>query len=654
MIFTSVFLILLLRNERKSYAKWYEKIDQAVSPQRIQKQGYELSVSPHRAGTGSNKKVGDQILHRLSEYGLKTAVEEYTFDFPEPQEAQLLLVSPAQISFDLHEKQLPEDSWSAVAVKELPYLAFSTDADLEGRLIYANAGSREDYAYLKSRGIQLSKTIALVRARGVCRSMKALAAEEEDLGGLLIYPELKDQGFRKAEFPYGPHLNPWVSQRGSLLKYFLHPGDPSNPEAQSFSTLPRIPALPVSQETASVLLSHIQGESAPESWQGWLPEGYRTGPGPATVRMMYRSRMERRTIRNIFAWLNPKTDEKQFVIAGNHYDAWVYGAADPISGTAVMLETVKVLSELSREGWSARRKILFAFWDGEEYGMFGSTAWVKKNLPLLKNTVAYVNIDTAFRARDLAAYVTPGLFTSMDHALIGLKDPDSGRYFSEIRPEFQNPGFSSDVAPFLRFAGIPVMEAGFGRTYSVYHSLYDDEMWLEKFGDPQARFRAALTQILSRYLFRLSNDDLIPYDFTEIQPYATQALNALSKVKKNKEWASETEPLRQEMDLFHTTALQIRKSMEKGGRLSSESRLAVNELLLNAIQAFYNPDGSGRSVLLESSAALGCAGEALPETTNAFHSNNKQQIRDATKNLTSAFSESRHFLEKIGEILKSK
>jgi N-acetylated-alpha-linked acidic dipeptidase len=638
-----------LRSDPKSDAEWFDKIDSSVSAGTIQENQHDLSSAPHRAGSEANKNVGDRILKLLSGYGLKTSTAEYTFDFPEPQDAQLQLTFPTQINFNLNERQLPEDAATTVSKNELPYLAYSPDVDIQAKVIYANTGSEEDYAYLKSRGLDVSNSIALVRARGICRGMKIVAAEKVGVAGLLIYPELKDQGFRRAEFPYGPHLNPWVSQRGSLLKYFLYPGDPTEPDAQKLSTLPKIPAMPISQEVASSLLKNILGEAVPESWQGWLPEGYHTGPGPAILKMVYHGTKQRRTIRNIFAWLNTKTDEKHFVVAGNHYDAWVYGAADPISGTTVMLETAKVLSKLTHKGWTPRRKILFTFWDGEEYGMFGSTAWVKKNLSLLKNAAAYVNVDTAFRARDFSPYLSPGLYSSLDRALIDLEDPDSGKYFSEIRPEYQNPGFSSDVVPFIRFAGIPVIDAGFGRTYSVYHSLYDDEMWLEKFGDPDAKFRVALSKIVSRYLYRISNDILLPYNFTEIQPYVSKAL---SKMGKNVQHSNpQVESLRQELDSFHAIALQLEKEIDNKKPILPQARVAANEFLLNAIKAFNASNGN---VLMESSGTSGCAGEALSGLSAAFRTKNEDQINSAANNLKHSLTTSRQFLEKVIGILQTK
>lgn len=649
LILTAISTFLLFRSDPKSDAEWFDKIDSSVSTATILENQNDLSSSPHRAGSEANKKVGDRILKLLSEYGLKTSTTEYTFDFPEPQDAQLQLTFPAQINFNLHERQLPEDASTSVSKNELPYLAYSPDADIQAKVIYANTGSEEDYAYLKSRGLDVSNSIALVRARGICRGMKIVAAEKESVAGLLIYPELKDQGFRRVEFPYGPHLNPWVSQRGSLLKYFLYPGDPTETDAQNLSTLPKIPALPISQDVASSLLKNILGEAVPESWQGWLPEGYHTGPGPAIVKMVYRSTKQRRTIRNIFAWLNTKTDEKHFVVAGNHYDAWVYGAADPISGTTVMLETAKVLSKLTHKGWAPRRKILFSFWDGEEYGMLGSTAWVNKNLSLLENAVTYVNVDTAFRARDFSPYLSPGLYSSLDRALIDLQDPDSGKYFSEIRPEYQNPGFSSDVVPFIRFAGIPVIDAGFGRTYSVYHSLYDDEMWLEKFGDPDAKFRVALSKIVSRYLYRISNDVLLPYDFTEIQPYASKALNALGRNVQHSN--AQVESLRQELDSFHSIAVQLQKEIESKKPISPQARVAANGFLLDAIKAF---NGSNGNVLMESSGTSGCAGEALAGLSDAFKTNNEDQINIAANNLKHSLTTSGQFLVKVIGILKTK
>ena len=604
-----------------------------------------LSSKPHRAGTPANRKVGDEILNRLSQAGLKTSTEEYTFDFPEPAEAHLLLVQPHQIKFDLHEKKLADDPWSEVSLRELPFLAFSPDADIEAKLVYANSGSKEDYAFLKSQGIQVAGTIALVRARGICRSMKILAAENEGIAGLLIYPELKDQGFLKTEFPYGPHLNPWVAQRGTLLKYFLYPGDPSDSAAQAFSTLPQIPALPISQQTASVLFSNIQGKEAPVDWIGWLPQGYRLGPGPATVKLFYKGVNERRTIRNIFATL--EGSDSTFVVAGNHYDAWVYGASDPSSGTSVLLESAQVLAGLVKDGWRPQRKVVFAFWDGEEYGMFGSTEWVQKNLSTLKQAIAYINVDSAFRARDLAAYLSPGLHTSFDQALEGLADPDSGRLFSEIRPEFQNPGFSGDTAAFVRLAGLPVVDAGFGRTYSVYHSIYDNELWMEKFGDPRAGYRATLARILGRYLMRLTSEPIIPYDFTEFRGYVLKAITELKPLspKNSTQWNS----LNAEMDRFHSIAQALPKMDNKS--LPNDRRLEVNQLLLNTMEAFYDQN-QGRSVLMEASKKLGCVGESLPNVVAAVKEEDPDKIAKEIDLLTTKFAEARKHLEKAVSLTK--
>ncbi|HSE41727.1 MAG TPA: M28 family peptidase, partial [Acidobacteriota bacterium] len=500
--------------------------------------------------------------------------------------------------------------------------------------------------YLKEQGIPVTGMIALVRARGVCRSMKVLAAEKEGVAGLLIYPELRDQGFLKPEFPYGPHLNPWTIQRGTLLKYFLHPGDPQDPDAQAISSLPKIPALPISSNIASTLLSHLQGNDVPEDWKGWLPQKYRTGPGPALVRLTYKGKNESRTIRNIFASIDGA--DSHFIVAGNHYDAWVYGASDPSSGTSTLLETLRVLANLVQNGWKPQRKILFAFWDGEEYGMFGSTKWVKNNLDGLKQAIAYVNVDSAFRARDLAAYVSPGLHSSFDQALKGLKEPDSGRYFSEIRPEFQNPGFSGDTAPFVRFAGLPVVDAGFGRTYSVYHSLYDDELWMEKFGDPRASYRSALARILARYLLRLSSDPVIPYDFSEFQPYAVRALNKLKQRWPNKsEWDSATKSLYDEMARFNSVAIKLNNKKS----LQEEEKKRLNELLVQAMNSFYD-QRTGKGVLMETSSKLGCVGEALPRVSEASESRNISTLKIEVGVLTKKFLDARQFLEEADSLAK--
>ena len=416
-------------------------------------------------------------------------------------------------------KLFPEDPYSSVASREVLYFAYSPDADLEAEIIYANYGSREDYEYIRSKGIDPSGKIALVRAQGICRGMKTIVAEEQGVSGLLLYPELKDQGFVKKAFPEGPHTNPWVGQRGSLLKYFLQPG---SPRPDSPDVLSKIPAFPVSGSVAMQLLEHLDGVSAPDEWKGWLKTPYNIGPGPAKVRMISRQKIEEATIRNVLVELPSSSPDAPVVVIGCHYDAWGYGASDPISGTAAVLKTAQILGHQYAGGWRPKVSLQFAFWDGEELGMFGSSEWVRKNAN--KKIAAYVNVDSAYRSPYFVGNLTPGMAAPLLDVLALVEDPLTRTKFSETHGEFRLPGFSSDAGPFLGYTGVPVAEIGFGINFPMYHSIYDDLHWMEKFGDPGYRYHATLVKILGLYLEQFTETDLLPYGFDDVPEYVQKEL----------------------------------------------------------------------------------------------------------------------------------
>jgi N-acetylated-alpha-linked acidic dipeptidase len=364
--------------------------------------------------------------------------------------------------------------------------------------------------------------------------------------------------------------------------------------------------------------------------------------------MVVRSKGTERVLRNIVARLNSGRSESP-VIAGNHYDAWVYGASDPGSGTAVLLETAEALAALKKEGWKPSRDLIFAFWDGEEYGMLGSTAWVRQNVELVSNAAAYVNLDTAYRARDLAAYVMPGLRNVLDRSLSGVKDPLSGHELLEIRGEYQNPGFSADTNPFMLFSAMPVAEIGFGRSYSLYHSVYDNLTWIEKFGDPDAKYRRTLASILTRYLLLLSGEKILPYDFEEISKFVDVTLREWQKefpVQLNRN-SNAIRDLRNHVDQFRSAAqnFQERKQKRNGDFKGREKK--INELLIKTFQVFYSSDQG--NILLKSSSKKGCAGEALPQVYNAVSSG--FQDAKSFKELSEAFAHGMSFIKEAESVM---
>jgi N-acetylated-alpha-linked acidic dipeptidase len=642
-----------------SFSQAAASIESFVSADRIQKQMTELASKPHRAGTQNNREVGDSIIRRLKSAGLEVTVDEFSVELPEPVETNLELVSPEESKFTVKEKAFQQDPYSAIASTDIPYFAFSPDADLEAEVVYANFGSKSDFQLLKQNGIDVTGKIALVRAQGICRGMKLWNAEETGLAGLLLFPELRDQGFNKAPYPHGPHINPWVIQRGSMLKFFQYPGEPMLETNES--TLPKIPSMPISQEIAIKLLNQIHGIPAPNDWKGWLQAKYEIGVGPAKVRFRVKSDRKKTILRNIIAILPGKNQEEPILMVGGHYDAWVYGAADPSSGTTVLLEAAEALANLSKDGWTPARSILFTFWDAEEFGLFGSTKWVEDALQDQKKIMAYINVDTGVKGQDFAGYVVPGLQGPLDRVLAVVKHPSTGEFLSERRGEFVTPGFSDDTGPFTGIAGIPVAEIHFGRYYPMYHSLYDDLSWFEQFDDPEYRLSAALAKVLSLYVVKLAGDAVFPYHFAELSKYARDSLSEM--IPQN----YDDDPIIQEklkrlndvLEQFGQADQDFQTAASKEN-LNPENTRKINDLVWKAITSFVNKQEpvksfqgyATRNTLLGPSEEDGCAGQPLPGLQRAVQSKDVAQIAGQLESLTESFAAATGILNEAKSILE--
>jgi N-acetylated-alpha-linked acidic dipeptidase len=650
--------------ERNSLTRAASDLESLVSTERIQKQITELASKPHRAGTIENRAVGDSIIQRLKSAGFDVTTSEYQVEFPEPVQTGLKLTYPESIEFAVQEKAFSEDSFSEIAKSDIPYFAYSPDARVEGDVVYANFGSKQDFDFLRKNGIDVTGKIALVRAQGICRGMKLLNAEQAGVAALLLFPELRDQGFKKAPYPEGPHMNPWVIQRGSMLKFFLYPGDPGVSSAldQTLSTLPRIPAIPISEQIAMELLKRIHGSNAPQEWRGWLPVDYPIGAGPARVQLTIQSRRTRGVLRNIFATIPGTNPLEPMTMAGGHYDAWVYGAADPSSGTTVLLEAADALAQLHKKWWKPKRSLLFAFWDAEEFGLFGSTKWVESFTQKGdKKVAAYVNVDTAVKGQDFAGYLAPGLQKPLDDVLSLVQHPMTGESLLERRGEFVTPGFSDDTGPFTGIAGIPVAEIHFGRYYPMYHSLYDDLTWMSRFNDPGYKLEGALSKVLSLYLLKLSGDEIFPFHFEELSDYARKSLKEMipQKYDSDQSVRQKVQTLNQTLSKFDQAAAQLsNSSLQK--KSNEKSLLEMNLLIVKAIAAFTRKPDPGepfqgyarRNALLGPSEEDGCAGQQLPGLNHAILSNDIIQIQNEIDRLSRSFEEATQFLLKINSLGK--
>ena len=429
-------------------------------------------------------------------------------------------------------------------------------------------------------------------------------------------------------------------------------------------TRPPIPAIGVSQDVARDLLSAMAGEAAPEEWKGWLKAPYVLAKRGPVVRLVVRGRLETKTLQNVFAVLPGENDRALPVLVGSHYDAWVHGAVDPSSGTAAVLEAGEALAQLRASWWRPERTVLFAFWDGEEHGMFGSTRWVEQTIrESFGGLAAYINVDSAVRAGAFVGNVTPGLRGPLDEVVARVVDPATGRPVAETKGTYRLPGFSSDAAPFLGLTGTPVAEIGFGQAYPVYHTRFDSIDWIRRFGDPGFAKAALFARILALYVGRLASDAVMPYRFAEVASHTREALRTMESEKPpTAAWLpAPIRGLRSEIDLFEAAT---RRWEETRGRLRSASgRRArkANALVEKAMSSFGLPATAGKptpfghaNLLVAPSVAEGCPGEAHGVLAEAFRVRNGPAIERESAQLSRAYAQARAYLIAAEWILQGK
>jgi N-acetylated-alpha-linked acidic dipeptidase len=602
-------------------ARRAKRLDSLVQGGRIEQTVASLARVPHRAGTPAQRDVAAAVADALRARGLETTVSEETVNLPEPVDAFLDVEGPGGRAFDLTEHALAGDPWSAAAPLEVPFFAWSPDGDVSARVVYANYGAREDYDVLRRSGVSVKGAIVLARSLGICRAMKSLVAEDEGAKALLLFPERRDFGIVKPDFPAGPFLNPWTVQRGSMLRYFLRPGDPDCAAGRAIPRLrPGLPALPVSANVAADLLGRVEGAAAPEAWTGWMAVPYRLGTTKETVRLRTHSRTVSRVLVNVTATLPGRRRDAAAVVLGAHTDAWVNGAVDPVSGAAVVLETAAALSTLAREGWKPERDVVFAFFDGEEYGMLGSTRWVERRLaaPAAAPLGAFLYVDSSVRALDFMADASPGLAESLDETLGHVVDPVSEHILLAVRPVVQFPGFSGDTSPLLGLGGVPTAQLGFGRrTYAQYHSAYDDPYLLGRILDPGYVLSATLARILTLWGSALAGSPEPPWRLSEVAAFLTQEIAKLEKPP--------AAVLPRHGELF-AAVVKLRLAARAWEALGPERRRARAEvaepLLLGAMNAFHDAasaEFARGNLLLGPSAETGCGTETLPGLRRALH-----------------------------------
>jgi N-acetylated-alpha-linked acidic dipeptidase len=508
-----------------------------------------LSARPHHVGSPYDKENAEWILSEFKSYGWDAHIENFDVLFPTPIDRLVELVAPTRFKASLQETAVPGDPTSNQQAEQLPsYNAYSVDGDVTGPLVFVNYGVPADYEELEQRGISVKGAIVIAKYGGSWRGIKPKVAAEHGAIGCLIYSDPRDDGFGSGDvFPSGPMRPAQGVQRGSVADMPTYAGDPLTPgvaatkSAKRLSvaeapTITRIPVLPISYGDAQPLLTALGGPLAPASWRGGLPITYRLGAGPARVHLRVKSDWSLKTLYDVIAKLPGSTEADQWVIRGNHHDAWVNGAQDPISGLVAELEEARALGALYKQGWRPKRTIIYAAWDGEEPGLLGSTEWVEAHADELRtHAVAYLNSDTNSRGY-LGIEGSHSLEKFMNGVAMDVQDPESGvsswkriqarrmidgsgqaRKDARDREDLRIGalGSGSDYSPFLDHLGVASVNIGYGGEDDggIYHSIYDDFYWFMHFSDSSFVYEKALAQVGGITVLRLANADLLPFAF---------------------------------------------------------------------------------------------------------------------------------------------
>ncbi len=554
-----------------SEQQWEREFRAAVSPDHIRESMRRLSARPHHVGSPYDKDNAEWILARFKEWGFDARIETFHVLFPTPKTRLIEMLKPTQFRARLQEPPVPGDPTSGQVSEQLPtYNAYSADGDVTAPLVYVNYGNRDDYEELDRLGISVKGAIVIARYGGGWRGVKPKVAAEHGAVGCIIYSDPQGDGYREGDpYPGGGWRPKDGVQRGSVMDT-EYPGDPLTPSVgatanakrlalKDAKTITTIPVLPISYADALPLLSALQGPVAPAKWRGALAITYHVGPGPALVHLAVSSNWDIKPIYDVIATLHGSTAADQWVIRGNHHDAWVNGAEDPLSGQAAMLEEARVMGRLHARGWMPARTIIFCAWDGEEPGLLGSVEWVETHLEeLQRHAIAYINSDTNERGymlpggtQDLGSVISdvaravedPETHMSVyqrSHLYSIAKAPDAERR-SAVRKrhdlEVEALGDGSDFTAFQDFAGISTLSVEFGGEDdgSQYHSIYDDFFWYSHFMDTDFAYGRALSQTAGTAIMRLADADLIPVDYSPQADAIEKYQAELEKLLKDKQ-----------------------------------------------------------------------------------------------------------------------
>jgi N-acetylated-alpha-linked acidic dipeptidase len=606
------------------------------SPDEERRQHKIFTAEPHVAGSARNNELARYIADEWRSEGLEDVIiRRYDVYGSNPKSTFLEMVAPVHYRAGLRELPIPGDPDMKNKSISSAWSGMSASGEVTAPLVYAHSGNPEDYELLRKQGIDVKGKVVLVRYSNPYsyRGFKALTAEREGAAALLIYSDPAEDGYKKGKVvPTGPWGPEYHIQRGAITYDFMVPGDPLTPgwasvpgakriPVEQAVSIPKIMALPLSWHDAKPLLAQMDGPVAPDDWQGGLPLKYHLGGNRVRVHLKIEMDNSTQPYYVVEGRIRGAQLPDDWIVLGNHRDAWVFGGVDPSSGTASLMELTRALGKLAKAGTRPRRTLVFCSWDGEEVGLTGSTEWGEQFADELRSkAVAYINVDEATSGPIFHGQAVASLAPMLVEATRTLRDP-SGKTLYEawkesstrerrdakpaegIDPNVTDSnladtriGSGSDHTVFLNFVGMPVLGLQFDGPYGVYHSAYDDFFWMNHFGDPGYRYHTLMSQLWGVLALRLANANLLPFDFASYASNIRQFVNELTKgmAARNDLGQLDLKPVLDAIDEFEAAGKRLDESASHAlaaGALDPKLAATINHGTMQVERNWLNPDG---------------------------------------------------------------
>jgi N-acetylated-alpha-linked acidic dipeptidase len=619
----------------KTEMEWEQRMRDTPKPELLREYMKQLSAEPHHVGSAYDKQNAEFIRDKFKSWGFDAQLEEFDVLFPTPRERVVEMIEPKRFTALLKEPAVAEDPDSNDEGQLPTYNAFSADGDVTAQLVYVNYGVPSDYDELAKMGVDVKGKIVIARYGGSWRGIKPKVAHEHGAIGCLIYSDPRDDGYFQGDvYPEGAYRPEQGVQRGSVMDMPIHPGDPLTPgigavkgakrlPREQAETIMKIPVLPISYGDALPLLQALRGPVAPESWRGALPITYHVGAGPARVHLKLAFDWSIKTLYNVIARIEGGAYPDEWIVYGNHHDAWVNGASDPVSGMVTVMEAGRALGELMKAGWRPKRTIILCAWDGEEPALLGSTEWVETHADELKQkAVVYLNSDSTGKgtlgiggSHSLERFINevardvpqPKTNKSVLEALKERRlqqartDEDKNELRSRADVRIGALGSGSDYTPFIQHLGIASLNTGFGGEDGggVYHSIYDSFAWYTKFSDGTFEYGRALAQVNGTVIMRLADSDVLPFEFTNLADTINRYIDDLEKLNRRSSPPREIDfaPLKVAARSLTDSARRYEDALQKAGAKNFQSvkqMKALNQLLYQSERRLTRDDGLPR------------------------------------------------------------